>query len=57
MDEHFVGNNADLAKHRATKMATALRKLLSGEYGAALEPVELAFATRPGTHAHGAEHA
>lgn len=39
VDEYFVGDNAERAKHRATKMATALRKLLDGEYGAATEPV------------------
>ena len=48
VDEHFIGNNAERAKHRATKMATALRKLLSGEYGAASEPVEPTFASSPG---------
>jgi hemoglobin len=46
VDEHFIGDHAELAKHRATKMATALRKLLNGEYGAANEPVEPTFATR-----------
>ncbi|MEP1123583.1 MAG: group III truncated hemoglobin [Ilumatobacter sp.] len=45
VDEHFIGNNAELAKHRAQKMATALRKLLRGEYSAASEPVEATFAT------------
>jgi hemoglobin len=39
VDEYFVGDNAERAKHRAAKMATALRKLLDGEYGAATEPV------------------
>jgi hemoglobin len=39
VDEHFVGTKAELAKHRATKMATALRTLLTGEHGAANEPV------------------
>ncbi|MFN3256418.1 MAG: group III truncated hemoglobin [Ilumatobacter sp.] len=47
VDEHFVGDIAELAKHRATKMASALRKLLNGEHGAANEPIELTFATSP----------
>lgn len=54
VDEHFVGDNAELAKHRATKMASALRKLLTGEYGAANEPVEPTFATSPGDRVYGA---
>lgn len=40
VDELFVGDTAELAKHRATKMATALRKLLNGEYGEAGVPTE-----------------
>ena len=46
VDEYFVGNNVDKAKHRATKMACALRKLLRGEYGAAGEPVGPTFIPR-----------
>lgn len=46
VDEHFIGDRAELAKHRATKMATALRTLLNGDHGAANEPVEPTFATR-----------
>lgn len=56
VDEHFIGNNAELAKHRATKMATALHKLLSGDYGAASEPVEMRFATPPGPRIGGVTH-
>lgn len=56
VDEHFVGDTARLAKHRATKMATALRKLLNGEFGAASEPVEPTFATSPGNRVYGAMH-
>lgn len=48
VDEYFVGRNAELAKHRAKKMATALRKLLNGEYGVASDPIELTFATASG---------
>lgn len=53
VDEHFVGETADLAKHRATKMATALRKLLNGKYGAASSPIEPMFATSPDTRFDG----
>lgn len=53
IDEHFVGDNAQLAKHRATKLATALRKLLNGEYGAASAPVEPSFAARPCDRVYG----
>lgn len=34
VDEHFVGDNADLAKHRVTKMASALRSFLTGLHDA-----------------------
>lgn len=40
VDESFVGDTAELAKHRATKMANALRKLWNGEDGDAGAPVE-----------------
>ena len=43
VDEYFVGSTAELAKRRATKMATALQKLLNGDYGAASEPIEPTF--------------
>lgn len=56
VDEHFVGANAELAKHRATKMAAALRKLLNGEYGAASEPIGPTFATAPAQRVYGGEH-
>ena len=56
VDEHFVGNTAELAKHRATKMANALRKLLNGEYGAASESVEPTFARASGNRVYGAVH-
>ncbi len=56
VDENFVGDTAELAKHRATKMATALRKLLNGEFGAASEPVEPTFATCPGNRVYGDVH-
>jgi hemoglobin len=35
VDDHFRGPTADLAKARATKMATALRRLLAGGSGEA----------------------
>lgn len=35
VDENFVGSTAELAKGRATKMAAAMRRLLSGEHGSA----------------------
>ncbi len=56
VDEYFVGDIAELAKHRATKMATALRKLLNGECSAASAPVEPTFATSPGDRVYGAMH-
>jgi hemoglobin len=49
VDEYFVGSNADLAKHRATKMATALQKLLNGDYGQASEPIEPIWTTSTST--------
>ena len=55
VDEHFVGDNAELAKHRATKMAAALRKLLNGEHGAASEPIEPTFAASPSQRVYGDE--
>lgn len=42
VDEYFVGPTAEVAKGRATKMATALRRLMNGEFGpadAAVEPM------------------
>ena len=60
VDEYFVGNHAEQAKHRAMKMAGALRKLLQGEYGAAGEPVEPTFILRddrPGAGAGQQAHA
>ena len=42
IDEHFTGPIAETAKGRASKMASALRRLLAGEHGAptsASEPV------------------
>jgi hemoglobin len=45
VDENFVGSTAETAKGRATKMATALRRLLSGEYGSATTPVQPVRAT------------
>lgn len=56
IDEYFVGEAAELAKRRAAKMATALRKLLNGEYGAASEPVEPTFATSSGNRVYGEVH-
>jgi hemoglobin len=49
VDECFVGSNAELAKHRATKMATALQKLLNGNYGQASEPIEPMWTTSTAT--------
>lgn len=40
VDEYFVGSTAELAKGRATKLASALRRLLSGGYGPAATAVE-----------------
>jgi len=41
VDDHFRGPTADVAKHRATKMATALRRLLAGGSGDAATPVSV----------------
>ena len=41
VDHHFRGPTADLAKERATKMATALRRLLAGRHGDAATPVQV----------------
>ena len=40
VDHHFRGPTADVAKGRATKMATALRRLLAGRHGHAATPVQ-----------------
>lgn len=40
VDERFVGPTAEIAKGRATKMAHALRRLLTGQHGAPDAPVE-----------------
>ena len=40
VDHHFRGPTADVAKSRATKMATALRRLLAGTSGHAATPVQ-----------------
>lgn len=45
VDENFVGSTADVAKGRATKMAAAMRRLLSGEHGSATAQVEPMWAT------------
>jgi truncated hemoglobin YjbI len=42
IDEHFAGPTAETAKGRATKMASALRRLLVGEHGAPLDPLRAA---------------
>ena len=55
VDEYFIGSNAEQAKHRATKMACALRKLLRGEYGAAGEPVGPTFIPRNHQQRFGAQ--
>ncbi|MGB0114564.1 MAG: group III truncated hemoglobin [Ilumatobacteraceae bacterium] len=42
VDEYFVGTTAELAKHRAAKMATALQRLIEGRYApgsVAVEPM------------------
>jgi hemoglobin len=39
VDRSFAGPNAELATQRATKMATAMRRLLDGRHGAADEPI------------------
>ena len=49
VDEYFVGSNAELAKRRAAKMATALQKLMNGDYGQASEPIEPMWTTPPVT--------
>ncbi len=56
VDEHFVGKTAEHAKHRATKVATALRKLLQGEFGAAGEPIEATLAATSGDRVDGDGH-
>ncbi|WP_148288808.1 group III truncated hemoglobin [Ilumatobacter nonamiensis] len=40
VDELFVGTVAAVAKQRATKMASALRRLLDGVHGAPNEPTQ-----------------
>jgi hemoglobin len=40
IDEQFTGPTVEVAKGRATKMASAMRRLLSGEHGVPAEPVE-----------------
>lgn len=45
VDEHFVGSRAEVAKGRATKMARAMRRLLTGEHGSATIPVRPVWAT------------
>lgn len=45
VDENFVGSTAEMAKGRARKMARAMRRLLSGEYGSARTPVQPVWAT------------
>jgi hemoglobin len=46
IDDRFAGQRAELAKSRARRMATALRRLLEGEHGAGDEAVEV---MRPST--------
>ena len=40
IDEQFAGPTAEMAKGRATKMANAMRRLLTGRHGASAEPIE-----------------
>lgn len=40
VDEQFTGPTAELAKRRAAKMASALRRLLTGRHGGPAEPIE-----------------
>lgn len=48
VDEQFVGPTAETAKGRAEKMAHAMRRLLSGQHGAAAEPIEPMWPTSAG---------
>jgi hemoglobin len=43
VDEHFAGPYADLAKHRAERMARALERLLAGTGAPGSAPIEVAF--------------
>ncbi|MGA9278266.1 group III truncated hemoglobin [Ilumatobacter sp.] len=45
LDEYFVGETAELAKVRATKMAAALRRLMTGEHGPASSAIQPLWAT------------
>jgi len=47
VDHHFRGPTADVAKSRAIKMATALRRLLAGSSGLAAPPVQTVSEHRP----------
>jgi truncated hemoglobin YjbI len=40
IDEQFAGPTAEVAKGRATKMANAMRRLLTGQHGGPAESVE-----------------
>jgi hemoglobin len=40
IDENFAGPIAEMAKGRATKMAQAMRRLLTGKHGAPTEPIQ-----------------
>lgn len=55
VDEHFIGNNAESATRRATKMATALRRLMNGEHGAAREAIEPTLVVAPGRQVNSKE--
>jgi hemoglobin len=57
IDEHFTGPHAELAKHRARRMARALERLLSGIDAPGSAPIEVPIladtsrtATTGGTH-------
>ena len=40
IDEEFAGPTAEMAKGRATKMAQAMRRLLTGRHGEPADPIE-----------------
>lgn len=48
IDEQFAGSTAETAKERATKMASALRRLLAGEHGAPSSAYEPLWASSAG---------
>ncbi len=48
LDELFAGPTVEVAKGRAAKMASAMRRLLRGRHGAASEPLEPMWPSGPG---------